>query len=104
MFREYQALSCFSSQSEAVLQVCAGFCYQNESLFDKTFVSRMHSCHISQLALYNVREGDPSSKFEMDRGVTFIVLNNILKLSNEELEYVPKVILLKKFGHYVKHL
>ena len=33
-----------------------------------------------------------------------IVIEDILKLSAEELTYVPKVILLKKFGHYVEHL
>ena len=37
--------------------------------------------------------------------ITLIDLtDNILKLSVEELEYMPKVILLKKFGHYVEHL
>ena len=40
----------------------------------------------------------------MDRGVTIITLNNILQLSADELEYVPKVILLKNFGRYVEHL
>ena len=33
-----------------------------------------------------------------------IVLDDILRLSADELQYVPKVILLKKFGHYVEHL
>ena len=33
-----------------------------------------------------------------------IVLDDILKLSARELEYVPKVILVKKFGQYVEHL
>ena len=33
-----------------------------------------------------------------------IVVDDILKLSVRELEYVPKVILVKKFGQYVKHL
>ena len=33
-----------------------------------------------------------------------IVVDDILRLSAEELAYVPKVILLKNFGHYVKHL
>ena len=49
--------------------------------------------------------GHPVYTLKMERGVTLIVLtDNITQLSTEELQYVPKVILLKKFGHYIDHL
>ena len=40
----------------------------------------------------------------MERAVIVLTDNNIVRLSKEELEYVPKVILLQNFGRYIEHL
>ena len=40
----------------------------------------------------------------MERTVIVLTDNNIVRLSREELEYVSKVILINKFGHYIEHL
>ena len=40
----------------------------------------------------------------MERAVIVLTDTNIVRLSKEELEYVPKVILLQNFGRYVERL